>query len=158
MVIKTDPCAYTEMRIWPGRGTKFASKDGKTRYFLNSKVRSLYHQNIKPVKLTWTQAWRRQNKKVRIEEVQKKRTRKTTRVQKAVVGMSLEEIKRRRNEDAATRDKAIEAAKKDIKDRNLKKIQSKKADKSKAPKAAQAAKAPVAKNVPKQKVQKGGKR
>lgn len=71
--------------------------------------------------------------------------------------MSLEEIKRRRNEDAAARDKAIEAAKKDIKDRNLKKIQSKKADKSKAPKAA-APKAPVAKNVPKQKVQKGGKR
>ena len=72
--------------------------------------------------------------------------------------MSLEEIKRRRNEDTATRDKAIEAAKKDIKDRNLKKIQTKKSDKSKAPKAAQAAKAPVAKNVPKQKVQKGGKR
>jgi hypothetical protein len=71
--------------------------------------------------------------------------------------MSLEEIKRRRNEDAAARDKAIEAAKKDIKDRNLKKIQTKKADKSKAPKAA-APKAPVAKNVPKQKVQKGGKR
>ena len=71
--------------------------------------------------------------------------------------MSLEEIKRKRNEDAASRDKAIEAAKKDIKDRNLKKIQSKKAEKSKAPKAA-APKAPVAKNVPKQKVQKGGKR
>ena len=71
--------------------------------------------------------------------------------------MSLEEIKRRRNEDAAARDKAIEAAKKDIKDRNLKKIQTKKADK-KAPKAAPQAKAPVAKNVPKQKVQKGGKR
>lgn len=50
--------------------------------------------------------------------------------------MSLEEIKRRRNEDANARDKAIEAAKKDIKDRNLKKIQTKKADKQKVPKAA----------------------
>ena len=69
MVIKTDPCAYSEMRIWPGRGSKFASKDGKTRYFVSSKVRSLYHQNIKPVKLTWTQAWRRYNKKVRIDDV-----------------------------------------------------------------------------------------
>ena len=72
--------------------------------------------------------------------------------------MSLEEIKRRRNEDAAARDKAIEAAKKDIKDRNLKKIQSKKADTKKAAPKAAAPKAPVAKNVPKQKVQKGGKR
>ena len=158
MVIKTDPCAYSEMRIWPGRGSKFASKDGKTRYFISSKTRSLYHQNIKPVKLTWTQAWRRYNKKVRIDDIQKKRTRKTTRVQKAVVGMSLEEIKRKRNEDAATRDKAIEAAKKDIKDRNMKKIQEKKKiDKSKQSKPAQA-KAPAAKNVPKQKVQKDGKR
>jgi len=54
MVIKTDPCAYTEMKIWPGRGSKFAGKDGKVKYFMNSKVRSLFHQNIKPVKLTWT--------------------------------------------------------------------------------------------------------
>ena len=89
--------------------------------------------------------------------MQKKRTRKTTRVQKAVVGMSLEEIKRKRNEDATQRDKNIESAKKDIKDRNLKKIQSKKVESKKAPKATQA-KAPVAKNVPKAKVQKGGKR
>jgi len=43
--------------------------------------------------------------------------------------MSLEEIKRKRSEDANTRDKAIEAAKKDIKDRNLKKLQTKKQDK-----------------------------
>ena len=72
--------------------------------------------------------------------------------------MSLEDIKRKRSEDAATRDKAIEAAKKDIKDRNLKKIQSKKAATTKQPKAAAAKQAPAAKNVPKQKVQKGGKR
>ena len=40
--------------------------------------------------------------------------------------MSLEDIKRKRNEDAAYRDKVIESAKKEIKDRNLKKIQAKK--------------------------------
>ena len=62
--------------------------------------------------------------------------------------MSLEEIKRRRNEDAGTRDKAIEAAKKDIKDRNMKKMQSKKQDK-KAMGKAPAQKAPVAKAAPK---------
>lgn len=55
--------------------------------------------------------------------------------------MSLEDIKRKRNEDTATRDKAIDAAKKEIKDRNLKKMQAKKQDKKQAPKAA-AQKAP----------------
>merc|ERR1711907_551062 len=91
-----------------------ASKDGKVHYFISSKVRSLYHQKIKPVKLTWTQAWRRFNKKVKIDEVHKKKTRKTTRFQKAVVGMSLEMIKKER-------DASLAKAAQEIKDRNLKK-------------------------------------
>merc|ERR1711957_718551 len=89
MVIKTDPCSFTELRIYPGRGSKFAAKDGKTHMFISSKARSLFHQKIKPVKLTWTQASRRFNKKIKVAEIQKKRTRRTTRVQKAVVGIVL---------------------------------------------------------------------
>jgi large subunit ribosomal protein L24e len=54
MVIKTDPCAFSEMKIYPGRGSHFAAKDGKVYFFISSKVRSLFHQKIKPVKLTWT--------------------------------------------------------------------------------------------------------
>merc|ERR1712137_136566 len=113
MVIKTDPCAFSEIKIYPGRGSRFAAKDGKVHFFITSKTRTLYHQKIKPVKLTWTQASRRFNKKLKVEEIQKKRTRKTTRVQKAVVGMSLDEIRRRRTEDTATRDKALAASKKE---------------------------------------------
>jgi len=71
--------------------------------------------------------------------------------------MSLEDIKRKRNEDTSTRDKAIESAKKDIKDRNLKKMQSKKTEK-KAPPKASAQKAPVAKQAPKKAPKVGGKR
>ena len=127
MVIKTDPCAFTELKIYPGRGSKFAGKDGKVHFFVSSKARSLFHQKIKPVKLTWTQASRRFNKKIKVEDIQKKRTRRTTRVQKAVVGMSLDEIRRRRTEDATTRDKALEASKKEIRERNVKKMQVKKA-------------------------------
>ena len=152
MVVKTDPCAFSEMKIFPGRGTRFAAKDGRVHYFISSKARSLYHQKIKPVKLYWTQASRRFLKKVKIEDIQKRRTRKTTRVQKAVVGMSLDEIKRRRAEDAGTRDKNLEATKKELKDRNVKKMQAKKADKAKTTKQ-QAAKAPAVKQAkaPKQK-------
>merc|ERR1712147_533001 len=122
MDVKTDPRAFSDMKIFPGRGTRFAARDGRVHYFISSKTRSLYHQKIKPVKLYWTQASRRFLKKVKIEDIQKKRTRKTTRVQKAVVGMSLDEIKRKRAEDAATRDKNLEATKKEIKARNVKKM------------------------------------
>ena len=120
MVIKTDPCVFSEMKIYPGHGLKFASKDGKVHYFISSKCRCLYHQKIKPVKLTWTQAWRRFNKKVRVDEVQKKKTRKTTRFQKAVVGMSLEQIKKKRDEKEEDRDAALAKQAQELKDRKLK--------------------------------------
>ena len=157
MVIKTDPCSFSEMKIWPGRGTRFCGKDGKVHMFITAKARSLYHQKIKPVKLTWTQAWRRFNKKVRIDEVQRKKTRKTTRVQKAVVGMSLEDIKRKAQEKASDRDAALAKTAQEIKERNLKKKKEKLDDKKKQAKAAPKA-APAAKNVPKAKPAKGGKR
>jgi len=155
MVVKTDQCEFTELRIYPGRGSRFAARDGKVHYFIGSKARQLYHQKIKPVKLTWTQASRRFNKKTKIVDIQKKRTKRTTRVQKAVVGLSLEDIKRKRNEDATVRDKNLEATKKELKERSVKKMQAKKTDKAKQGKSAAATKAPVAKAAPAPKVAKG---
>ena len=156
MVIKTDPCAFSELKIYPGRGSRFAGKDGRIYFFISSKTRSLYHQRIKPVKLYWTQASRRFLKKTKVDDIQKKRTRRTTRVQKAVVGMSLDDIKRKRAEDTSTRDKQLEATKKELKERNVKKMQAKKQEKAKQPKNVQP-KAPAVKAAPKQKVQKGKK-
>ena len=138
MVTKTEPCSFSEYRIYPGRGRKFAAKDGKVYYFISNKVASLFHQRKKAVKLTWTQAWRRFNKKIKADDIQKRRTRKTTRVQKAIVGMTLDEIMRRKNEKPEEREKKLEAAKKEVKARQQKKIDTKRADKSKkvaAPKA-----------------------
>lgn len=157
MVIKTDPCGFTEMKIYPGRGCRFAARDGKVHMFVSSKARSLFHQKIKPVKLYWTQASRRFLKKTKVQDIQKKRTKRTTRVQKAVVGMSLDEIKRKRSEDAKVRDANLESTKKELKDRNLKKVQAKKADKVKQNKATASTKAPAAKTVAPKK-QKGGKK
>ena len=149
MVIKTDPCNFTEYRIYPGRGRKFAGKDGKVHYFITTKAASLFHQRKKAVKLTWTQAWRRFNKKIKVDEITKRRTRKTTRVQKAIVGMSLDEIKRRRAEKPEEREKKMEAAKKEVKDRQKKMMEVKKAEKSKT-------KVPVKTTVPKAAVPKKG--
>ena len=157
MVIKTDPCAFSEMKIYPGRGIRFVAKDGKSHIFISSKARSLFHQKIKPVKLTWTQAWRRFNKKLQADVVERKKTRKNVRVQKAIVGMSLEDIKRRRTEKPETRDAEIKKQEQALKERKLKQKKEKMDEKKKQGKAAPKDKA-VAKNVPKAKVAKGGKR
>jgi large subunit ribosomal protein L24e len=145
MVTKTDPCSFSEYRIYPGKGKKFAAKDGKVYYFISHKVASLFHQKKKAVKLTWTQAWRRFNKKIKVDEITKRKTRKTTRVQKAIVGMSLDEIMRRKNEKPEEREKKLEAAKKEVKARQQKKVEAKRVDKSKK---AASQKAPAPKNAP----------
>ena len=155
MVIKTEPCSFTEYRIYPGRGRKFAAKDGKVYYFISHKANSLYHQRKKPVKLTWTQGWRRFNKKTKVDEITKRRTRKTTRVQKAIVGMTLEEINRRRAEKPEERQKKMETAKKEVKERQKKKVEAKKTDKTKVKTAV---KSNVAKPAPKKTAAAGGRK
>ena len=147
MVTKTQKCSYTEYRIVPGRGTRFAGKDGRIHYFISTKARSLFHQKIKPVKLTWTTAWRAYNKKIKVDDIQKKRSRKTTRIQKAVVGMSIEEINRRKAETEAQRDKVVTEAAKEIKDRKQKAMQAKKAERAKQQKVAGKAADKAVKNV-----------
>ena len=110
MVTKTEMCSYTSMKIYPGKGRRFIAKDGKTSYFLSQKARAMFHQGIKRVYLSWTQEWRAKHKKIRVDDVQKRHTRKTTKVRKAIVGMSLDEINRRRKETRDERDKALTSA------------------------------------------------
>eukprot|EP00928_Gymnodinium_smaydae_P076436 TRINITY_DN5946_c1_g1_i1.p1 TRINITY_DN5946_c1_g1~~TRINITY_DN5946_c1_g1_i1.p1 ORF type:complete len:165 (+),score=61.02 TRINITY_DN5946_c1_g1_i1:88-582(+) len=121
MVIKTDLCQYTEYRIYPGHGQKFIAKDGKVNFFISAKADSLFHQRIKPVKLRWTQAWRRMNKKGKADEQAKKRTRKVQKFQKAIVGMSLDDIKKKKAMKPELRQEAKDAAAKEAKARMAKK-------------------------------------
>merc|ERR1719506_2394820 len=100
---------------------RFIAKDGKVQFFINKKAASLYHQKIKPVKLRWTQAWRRMNKKGKADEQGKRRTRKAQKFQKAIVGMSLEEIKKKKAQKPELRQAAKEAAAKEAKARISKK-------------------------------------
>merc|ERR1712110_839258 len=117
MVIKTDLCPYTEYRIYPGRGQRFIAKDGKVSFFITAKADSLFHQRIKPVKLRWTQAWRRMNKKGKADEQAKKRTRKVQKFQKAIVGMTLDDIKKKKAQKPELRQAAADAAAKEAKAR-----------------------------------------
>merc|ERR1711866_24734 len=99
----------------------FIAKDGKVNFFITAKVDSLFHQRIKPVKLRWTQAWRRMNKKGKVDETGKKRTRKVQKFQKAIVGMSLDDIKKKKAQKLELRKAAQEAAAKEAKLRMQKK-------------------------------------
>eukprot|EP00928_Gymnodinium_smaydae_P054429 TRINITY_DN381_c0_g1_i13.p1 TRINITY_DN381_c0_g1~~TRINITY_DN381_c0_g1_i13.p1 ORF type:complete len:164 (-),score=63.41 TRINITY_DN381_c0_g1_i13:104-595(-) len=140
MVIKTDLCQYTEYRIYPGHGQKFIAKDGKVNFFISAKADSLFHQRIKPVKLRWTQAWRRMNKKGKADEQAKKRTRKVQKFQKAIVGMSLDDIKKKKAMKPELRQEAKEAAAKEAKARMAKKATSAPKAGAKTDKKAQGAK------------------
>mmetsp|Transcript_79754 Transcript_79754/g.165711 ORF Transcript_79754/g.165711 Transcript_79754/m.165711 type:complete len:163 (+) Transcript_79754:100-588(+) len=109
MVLKTDLCAYSEYRIYPGRGSRFVARDGKVSFLLNAKVTSLFHQRIKAVKLRWTQAWRRMNKKGKTDDSAKKKTRKAKKFQKAVVGMSVEDLQKKKAMKTEIRQQAAAA-------------------------------------------------
>merc|ERR1711862_307278 len=107
----------TEYRVWPGHGQKFVANDGKVHLFISAKADSLYHQRIKPVKLRWTQGWRRMNKKGKADEGGKKRTRKVQKFQKAIVGMSLEDLKKKKAMKPELRQQAKDLAAKEAKAR-----------------------------------------
>merc|ERR1712086_771251 len=99
----------------------FIAKDAKVYYFINTKACALFRQRIKAVKLRWTQAWRRMNKKGKADEAGKKRTRKAQKFQKAIVGMSLDDIKKKKAQKPELRKQAQDAAAKESKARTAKK-------------------------------------
>eukprot|EP01084_Bolivina_argentea_P210289 357986_1 len=126
MVVKTELCAFSEFRIYPGHGMKFVRRDGQVVTMGSSKAKSMVHQRKKPSKLMWTQSWRRLNKKGKDDGISKKRTKKVAKLQRAIVGVSLEEIRKKRS---VVRPKvaATDAGAKEVKGK-------KKANKSAAPK------------------------
>jgi len=113
-----------------------------------------------PREVTWTILYRRKNKKGQDEESIKKRSRRTHKFQRAIVGASLSDIMAKRNMKPevrkAQREQAIKAAKE--KNRSVKATKAKKADAGKAKAPKQKMKVPKAKAVPKSAPRIGGKR
>ena len=103
-------------------------------WFGSSKAAALTEQNKKPAKLVWTQSWRIRNKKGLSDIVGKKKTRRTRKVARAMVGVSLDELKRRQTQSGAVRAKAQADS--------LKKLKEKKADTKKAAAKKSKSKAP----------------
>jgi large subunit ribosomal protein L24e len=141
MVVKTDLCAFTETRVYPGKGSRFVTRTGALIVLAGSKATAMYHQRKRPALLRWTQvrargacqrrlrgvqpahgsigssnrlssphtphrravlpshpqAWRRQHKKLNVETGAKKKARRVVKAaSRAFVGMSSEELKKKR--------------------------------------------------------------
>ena len=132
MVVKTDVCSFSGARIYPGHGILYIRTDQKPFKFVSRKAKSLFLQRLNPRKIAWTQLFRRMHKKGTLEEAQRKKARKVNKsAAKAVVGASLEEIKKRRNQKPEVRAAAREAALREVKER-AKQKQSQKKDKKPA--------------------------
>lgn len=78
--------------------------------FAASKNESLFLQRKNPRKIAWTQVYRRMHKKGITEEVAKKRSRRTVKHQRGIVGADIASIQARRNQTAADRLKSRTAA------------------------------------------------
>jgi large subunit ribosomal protein L24e len=110
-------CALSEYRIYPGNGKLMIRRDGKPIWLGTSKAYSLTIQRKKAAKLVWTQAWRRLHKKGQQEAASKKRNRRAGKIQRAVVGASLEDIRKKAAQRSEIRSASQAAALKELKER-----------------------------------------
>lgn len=130
--MKVEIDSFSGNKIYPGRGTLFVRGDSKIFRFQSSKTASLFHQRKNPRRISWTVLYRRHHKKGISEESTKRRSRKTVKHQRAIVGASIELIKERRALKPADRTAAREA--KLAKDKEAKKADkvARKAEKAKS--------------------------
>ncbi|KAI8350522.1 ribosomal protein L24e-domain-containing protein [Mortierella sp. GBAus27b] len=124
-------CAFSGAKIYPGKGKIYVRVDNRSFRFVNGKAESLFLQRKNPRKISWTVLFRRMHKKGISEEVAKKRTRRTVKHQRAVVGASWEAIRAKRNQKPEVRAAARAAALRDGKEKKKTDESNKKAEKAK---------------------------
>ena len=71
--------------------------------FLNGKCERSFMMRRNPRKTSWTVVYRRKNKKGSVEEVVKKRSRRTTKAYRPITGATLESILQKRNQKPEVR-------------------------------------------------------
>merc|ERR1711976_1138733 len=153
-----DLCVYSGYKLYPGHGRSLIKVDGKSYKFLSSRTHKAHLLKRNPREVTWTVLYRRKHKEGQEEDVSKKRNKRTTKFQRAVVGASLQDIMAKRNQKPevrkAQREQAVRAAK------DAKKASKPSAGKKAAPKDNKAQKAAqkATKNVKAAAPRVGGKR
>merc|ERR1712118_14438 len=92
-------------------------------------------RKVKNLKIKWCTAWRRANKKVKVADVNKKRRRKAKRVVREIIGLTADEINRRKGESTADRNAKRDEAVRTIKDRKARIAKANKQNQQQASKA-----------------------
>lgn len=127
--MKTEMDMFSGYKIYPSKGRLYVRGDSKVFRFMNGKSESLFLQRKNPRQLAWTGPSRRFHKKGINEETAKKRSRRTVKHQRGIVGADLAAIAALRNQSAAARTQqrqaAIAKAKADKKDKETKKEKTK---------------------------------
>jgi len=135
--MKVEIDSFSGYRIYPSKGRLFVRGDSKVFRFARSKNESLFLQRKNPRKIAWTILYRRMHKKGITEEIAKKRTRKTVKHQRGIVGADMNTIMAKRNQTAASRaaarQQAVSKAKEEKKTKEATKA------KTKAPRTASSA-------------------
>ncbi|GAB5590561.1 60S ribosomal protein L24 [Umbelopsis nana] len=88
----------------------FSQSEDESFRFVNGKCESYFLQRLNPRKINWTVVYRRMHKKGITEEVAKKRTRRTVKHDRAVVGASWDAIRAKRTQKPEVRAAARQAA------------------------------------------------
>ncbi|KAI1772737.1 60S ribosomal protein L24a [Hypoxylon cercidicola] len=146
--MRTYDDTFSGQRIYPGKGKLYIRGDSKVFRFQNGKSESLFLQRKNPRRISWTVLFRRQHRKGISEEVAKKRTRRTVKAQRAIVGASLDVIKEKRSMRPEARSAARLAAIRESKEKKAEAAAAKKSEKAKN--AAQASKGQTQRIVGKQ--------
>ncbi|KAH6648726.1 60S ribosomal protein L24 [Truncatella angustata] len=129
--MRTYDDTFSGQRIYPGKGKIYVRGDSKIFRFQNGKSESLFLQRKNPRRIAWTVLFRRQHRKGITEEAAKKRTRRTVKAQRAIVGASLDVIKERRTMRPEARSAQRSQALKDAKEKKAAADAAKKEEKAK---------------------------
>ncbi|RHZ75826.1 hypothetical protein Glove_209g96 [Diversispora epigaea] len=133
--MKIEIDSFSGNKIYPGKGKLYVRADNRIFRFIGSKTESLSLQKFNPRKISWTIVYRRMHKKGITEEVAKKRTRRTVKTQRAIVGASLEVIKDKRNQKPEVREAARAADIREAKEKKKQEQAKRKAEKAKTAQA-----------------------
>ncbi|KAK2488929.1 hypothetical protein MC885_013752 [Smutsia gigantea] len=97
--LKVKPCSFREHKIYAGHGRPYTRTDWKVFQFFNVKCESAFLFEGNPQQINWTVHYKREHRKVQLEEIQKKRTCRTIRFQRTITSASLADIMTKRNQE-----------------------------------------------------------
>ena len=117
MVVRTDICTFSEMKIYPGRGNRIITRDGRLVTLSNSKSDALFNRKVKGQEVRWTIIWRRVNKKVKTDDTNKRKKRRNKKVVRDIQGLARDEIRRRQGESKEEKAAQNEKAVRELKER-----------------------------------------